>query len=153
MSENTPSADWTATWRQTGSLLALRELTALSRLVAPVVARRAGLSQHEMVAMEHLMDQPLGPGEIAQRLGVTSAAASGIIDRLVARGHVERRPDETDRRRTGVHVTQEGRREMLGHLVPMFSALAELDAALTEEERTTVQRYLEGANLALRRLL
>lgn len=153
MSENTPSTTWTATWQQTGTLLALRELTALSRLVAPVVARRAGLGHHEMVAMEHLMEQPLGPSEIAQRLGVTTAAASGIIDRLSARGYVERRADERDRRRTQVHVTDLGRRDMLQHLMPMLTAVAELDSAFSEEERRVVEAYLAGANAALRRLL
>jgi DNA-binding MarR family transcriptional regulator len=153
MSESTPSTAWAATWRQTGSLLALRELTVLSRLVAPVVARRAGLGHHEMVAMEHLMEQPLGPSELAHRLGVTSAAASGIIDRLVARGYVERRADERDRRRTQVHVTDLGRRDMLAHLMPMLTSLAELDRSLSDEEREVVTAYLEGANQALRRLL
>ena len=153
MTETTPSAPWVATWEQTESLLALRELTDLSRRVAPVVARRAGLSHHELVAMEHLMKEPLGPGEIAHRLGVTSAAASGIVDRLEAHGHVERRAHHRDGRRTAVYVTPSGRRDVLGHLLPMFTALAELDASLTVEERTLVRRYLEGANAALRRLL
>ena len=40
---------------------------------------------------------------------------------------------------------------MLGHLLPMFRALAELDAGFSPEERAVVARYLEGARRALER--
>jgi DNA-binding MarR family transcriptional regulator len=86
-------------------------------------------------------------------LGVTSAASSGIVDRLEARGHVVREPDEHDGRRTRVVLTHSGREDVLGHLMPMFVALRELDATLDEDERRVVDRFLEGAAAALRRLL
>ena len=60
---------------------------------------------------------------------MTTAAASGIVDRLAARGHVVREPHPTDRRRTVVGVTSTGREEVLGHLLPMFLELARIDAA------------------------
>ena len=83
----------------------------------------------------------------------TSAATSGIIDRLVARGHAERHPHPEDGRRTVVTISESGRAEVLGHLMPMFLQLAVLDAGLTEEERQIVERYLRGASEALRRLI
>lgn len=144
---------WVDNWQQTETLLALRELTDLSKRVTPAVARRAGLGQTELATLEHLMADPIGPSEVAQRLGVTSAAASGIVDRLTARGHVERRPHPQDGRRTLVCVTSSGRAELVGHLMPMFAELAALDASLTPQEREVVDRYLQGAIRALRRLL
>jgi DNA-binding MarR family transcriptional regulator len=84
---------------------------------------------------------------------VTSAAASHIVERLVAREHAQRRPHRTDGRRVEVLLTESGRREVLSHLLPMLSALADLDAGLTERERTVVYEYLTGATAAMRRLL
>lgn len=95
----------------------------------------------------------MGPSELAQRVGVTTAAASGIVDRLAARGHAERQPHPTDRRRTAVVCTASGREELMGHLMPMFLELARLDADLTEEERAVVGRFLTAAERAVGRLL
>jgi DNA-binding MarR family transcriptional regulator len=131
-------------WDQTGSLLALRAVLAEASHMNNVVARRAGLSRRELTALEHLSREALGPAELARRLDVTTAASTGIVDRLADRGHVERRAHAGDRRRTEVHVTDSGRREAVGHLMPMFVALDRLDRSFSEDERAVVERYLRG---------
>lgn len=138
---------------QPPTLLALRDLVAAGSRVNHVVSRRAGLSESELVALEHLTREQIGPAEVARRLEVSTAAATGIVDRLVARGHVERRPHEVDRRRTELHITDSGREEIIGHLMPMFAALHQHDASFTEEEKAVVQRYLRGATEAFERVL
>jgi DNA-binding MarR family transcriptional regulator len=100
--------------------------------------------------MELLMDEPMGPGELSRLLGVSSAAASGIIDRLEARGHAQRAAHSTDGRRTSVTISASGRAEVVGFLMPMFRELAILDAGLDDEERAAVDRFLAGAIRALR---
>src|SRR6478736_6660796 len=97
-----PASEFADAWEQTGSLLALREAIDAGTRVRPVIARRGGL---------------------ARLLDVSTAAATGLADRLVAHGHVERRPHVADRRRTSLQVTPAGREEVLGHLLPMFRAL------------------------------
>lgn len=148
-----PNTAYVAEWRQTPTLRALRELIDVSPRVAPAVARRAKLSHRELRALELLITSPHGPVELARELGVTSAASSGIVDRLCARGHAVREPHDNDKRRTQVLITESGREEVLGYLVPMFSALAELDAQLSEAERLVIERYLRGAIAAMHRLL
>lgn len=137
-------------WRQTSTLTLLRGLVDVAAQIQPAVATRAGLSANELQALEHLFAEPLGPGEVGRRLHVTSAATSQIIDRLAQRGHVEREPHPTDGRRTVVRLTDTGRAEVLEHLMPMFRALAELDADLTDADRDVVDRYLERATAAFR---
>lgn len=137
----------------TTTLTALRELLDVAGQVGPAVSRRAGLSHNELQALELLFESPMGPAELARRLGVTTAASSGIVDRLTARGHVVRTPDEEDRRRTAVSLTGSGAAEVIGHLTPMFTALHELDAGLDDDQRAVVEAYLRGARDALRRLL
>jgi DNA-binding MarR family transcriptional regulator len=136
------------TWADTPSLLALRRAVNASARVRPVVAHAARLSHSELVALEHLTAGPVGPAELARLLEVTTAAATGIVDRLEARGHVERVADPHDRRRTSVHVTESGRAEVVGLLMPMFRALQDLDQEFTESERDVVARYLRGATAA-----
>ena len=136
----------------TTTLQLLRELIDAAQRSGPALARRTKLTHNELTALEQLTRHQWGPGELADHLGVTSAAASGIVDRLVARGHVERRPHAADGRRTQVVLTDSGCQEVLGHLMPMFLALDELDRSLTEEERAVVDRYLERAIDAIRRV-
>ncbi len=144
---------WVASWERSETLDALRSLLVVSRQATPALARRAALSHSEAAVMEQIMEEPAGPTDLAQRLGLTSAAASGIVDRLVARGHAERRPHASDRRRTVVVPTDSGREEVLGHLMPMFLELARLDQELTDDEQVVVRRYLRAAERAVARLL
>lgn len=135
-----PSEDW----HESPSLLALRQVMNAAGHLNHVVARRAGLSESELVTLEYLSREQIGPAEVARRLDVSTAAATGIVDRLVARGHVERRPHPDDRRRTVLVITASGRGEVVGHLMPMFVALDRLDRGFDADERAVVQRYLEG---------
>lgn len=148
-----PRSEWVAGWERSETLEALHRLLDSGRRSVPALARRAGLTHAELSFLEHVFEHPAGPSELAQRIGVTSAAATGIVDRLEARGHVERRPHPTDRRRTAVVCTPSGREELMGHMMPMFLELAQLDASMTEEERAVVLRFLEAADRAVGRLL
>lgn len=140
-------------WDESGTLTALRELVTAGARVNHVVARRAGISDTELVTLEHLSREQIGPAEVARRLEVSTAAATGIVDRLVSRGHVERRPHAADRRRTELVLTESGRREVVGHLLPMFISLDQLDRGFTADERAVVERYLRGAAAAFERVL
>lgn len=140
-------------WRTTGTLSALQELVEVSETVPAVVARQAGLSTSELHSLRHLMRGPVGPVDLAKLLGVTSAASSGVVDRLVGRGHAERRPHPDDGRRTAVVITDSGRAEVLARMTPMFESLAALDATLDEHDREVVERYLRGATAAMRNLM
>ena len=148
-----PQTEWVQSWEPGPVLDALRRLLDSGRRATPALARRAGLTHTELAVLEHVMDEPVGPTELAQRLGVTSAAASGIVDRLVARGHAERQPHPTDRRRTAVIATDSGREELMGHLIPMFAELQHVAEGLTEDEREVVLRFLVAADRAVGRLL
>ena len=141
------------TYQASTSLDALQELVDVAGQVPHDVARRAGLSVSELHSLRHLMASPMGPVELAKALNITSAASSGVVDRLVARGHAERHPHAQDKRRTEVVVTESGRREVFALLAPMFARLAEIDAGLADEERVVVERYLRGAIEAMRAVM
>lgn len=150
--EHAPATAFAASWQQTGSLDALRECTDVASRVRGVVSRRAGLSTSELTALEHLVREPLGPAELARLLNVSTAASTGIVDRLASHGHVTREPHGQDRRRTQVLVTASGREEVLQWLLPMFRALRALDESFDASERAVVERYLRGATDAFRQV-
>lgn len=146
-------ADAIPGWRPSQTLSTLQTLIDVAGSVPAAVARRADLSTSELHALRHLSVEPLGPAELAHRLGITTAAASGVVDRLAGHGHVERHPHARDGRRTEVHLTTTGRAEAIARMAPMFTALAALDGSLTNDERAAVDRYLTGAIAAIRTLL
>ena len=127
------------------SVLALRDVIAVGSKVQRVVARRAGLSESELVTLQHLIEGARGPAEVARLLEVSTAASTGIVDRLVSHGHVERHANPDDRRRTDLYVTPSGRAEVFAHLAPMFLGLRAVDAEFDEDERAVVARYLTKA--------
>ncbi len=132
-------------WHATPTLETLRSLLEAGVRIRHVVSRRAALSEVELATLERLSHGPVGPAALARHLEVTSAAATGIVDRLSRRGHLDRVADEADRRRTQLHLTDSGRGEMHRQLLPMFQGLARLDAEFSDEERAVVERYLRGA--------
>lgn len=136
-------------WVPSESLTLLRHVMSLQSGVRQHVAEATGLSETEVHALEHLARQPIGPAEIARLLDVSTAASTGIVDRLAAKGHVERRPHSSDRRRTEVVLTPSAWSEVVSHMGGMFQALARLDATLDPGEREIVVRYLRGAVAAV----
>ena len=131
------------------TLLALRRVIAAAQLVQPAVAQRAGLTRSEVRTLELLARGPLGPAEIARRLDVSTAASSGIVDRLVGHGHAERKPHPSDRRRQVVEITESGRADTFALLAPMLERLDALDGTLDEHDREVVTRFLDGCVEAL----
>jgi DNA-binding MarR family transcriptional regulator len=94
-----------------------------------------------------------GPTTSPVRSASPSAASSGIVDRLEARGHVSRQPHPTDKRRTVVVISDSGRSEVLAEMRPMFEGLVAADSQLTDEQRTIVDAYLRDIISAMRTLL
>lgn len=131
------------------TLVALRRLVTAAEQVQPAVAARGGMSRSEIKALELLSRGPLGPAELARHLDVSTAASSGIVDRLVGHGHARRTPHPSDGRRQVVEITDSGRVDSMALLAPMLDRLEALDAGLDEAEREVVARYLDGAADAL----
>ncbi|VXC12595.1 MarR family winged helix-turn-helix transcriptional regulator [Nocardioides sp. AX2bis] len=68
----------------------------------------------------------LSPGRLLRETLVTSGTMTNRVDRLTARGYVERLPDPADRRGVLVRLTAEGRTAVDG----AFTALLEAERAL-----------------------
>lgn len=84
------------------------------------VGRALGLGPADMRCLDVLSEKPCTAGELSTATGLRPAATTALIDRLVDKGFVERRPSESDRRKVLVALTDEGARrtwEAYGPLV------------------------------------
>jgi DNA-binding MarR family transcriptional regulator len=72
-------------------------------------SKESGLSMPQMSALFHLhRANECGVSNIGEHLGVTNAAASQMIDRLVQQDLVERTEDPEDRRVKQLNLTEKG---------------------------------------------
>ncbi|MBD8583791.1 winged helix DNA-binding protein [Frigoribacterium sp. CFBP 8766] len=82
--------------------------------------------------------------DIAHQLGVTSAAATIIVDRLVALGHVARAADPADGRQRILSLTPSTCALLERATQEADRALAELAATLSTRERTRLTTLLDA---------
>jgi DNA-binding MarR family transcriptional regulator len=78
------------------------------------------------------------PGGLVRATGVTSGTMTNRVDRLTARGLVEREDDPTDRRGVRVRLTAAGRQVVDDALVDLLAAERTLLEALPERQRATL---------------
>ena len=84
----------------------------------------------------------LSPTTIADRLIITTASMTSLLDTLQRRGLVQRTPDLKDRRRVVVTITTEGRTVIRRLLPEMLSLQDEVAAALSPDDRAELVRLL-----------
>ncbi len=116
----------------------------LTSLLA-ALSRAVGISVPEMIALEQLDGGgSIGPSELARRLQLTTGAVTALADRLEERGHLERSPHPTDRRRVMLRRTRKADEDLAAEIVPMTMQVLALAERLTDEERQAVGRFLDG---------
>jgi DNA-binding MarR family transcriptional regulator len=108
------------------------------------LARRLGIGPTDAAAIDHLVSspEPLGPVELGNRLGIRSASATTLVDRLVQAGHVERTPHPGDRRRIALQVTDRAFTEVLAALDPMLTGIERAVGRLTPEQAAATTAFL-----------
>ena len=98
-----------------------------------------GLSMAQMSTLFHLHHgNECGVSNIGEHLGVTNAAASQMIDRLVQNGLVERTEDPTDRRVKQLKLTEKGTALIQEGVELRHRWIEDLTNALTIEEQEAI---------------
>jgi DNA-binding MarR family transcriptional regulator len=136
---------------------AMQVLSRVSRLARHLDrARKQAFAVHELETWEFDVlaalrragpPYDLSPGRLVAETLVTSGTMTNRVDRLVARGLVERRPDPADRRGVLVSLTTRGRRtvdaaldELLVHERKILGALGTADATKLADALRTLAR-------------
>lgn len=123
--------------------LLTRQALAIERYRA-AVARRLGLSDSEMGAVVYLAQQrELTPGELRERLALSSGGTTALIQRLERAGHVERRPNPSDGRSAVISLSDDMRELLATRAAPLFDALDAVAATLSRADHATIGAWLD----------
>jgi len=113
------------------------------------LARRAGISQTDLDALEHLEAAgPLTQRQLGDRLALTSGAVTMLADRLERAGLVRRRPHPADRRFVLLELSQGAIDRAPAGLASYHAAISALIASLADDQREIIGAFLCAAATA-----
>ncbi len=92
---------------------------------------------------------PIAAGRLAEHVGLTSGAITGVIDRLEKAGFVRRTPDPADRRKVIVQLLRDRDRELGEVFAHLRRAMDEVVARYSDAELAAIVDFLQRSNLAL----
>lgn len=116
-------------------------------------AIESGLSMSHFGALFYVHHSgSCGVTEVGEHLGVTSAAASQMLDRLVNLGLVSRAEDPGDRRVRRIELTKKGRQAIEGGIRARQEWVNDLAGTLTQDEKKHLTSALETLVLKARQL-
>ncbi|MEA2973409.1 MAG: hypothetical protein QOG82_1867 [Actinomycetota bacterium] len=92
---------------------------------------------------------PISAGRLAEHVGLTSGAITGVIDRLEKAGFVRRAPDPDDRRKVIVHLLRDRDRDLGEAFALLGDAVDDLAGRYDDAELAVIVDFLRGANQAL----
>lgn len=103
------------------------------------------VNQTDLQAMTHLIENgPMSAGDLAKSVGLSPAAATTMIDRLVDVGHVSRESNPQDRRGVVVVPNPQSVAQAWRRIMPLISASEAILNEMSEEERYAVEKYLSS---------
>ena len=125
-------------------------LARLIRTEADKRARAHGMTRAQWTILVNLEAQPgLLQKELAEILEVEPITVARLVDRLEARGMVERRGDPTDRRCWRLHLT-DASRPLMSEIDAQLTELASITlAGLDEDKIKRLQSALAGMREAI----
>lgn len=107
-------------------------------------AREKGLSRSMIGTLFHLSHRDhAGVSDLGEHLGVSSAAASQMLERLVEEGWIQRIEDPDDRRMKKITLTDKGYHVMKESVSARLGWLEDLTAELSEEDKTQITSALK----------
>lgn len=104
----------------------MRALSAASEHIGRVFAARHSLAPNDFRALLHIMvadtaGHPLTAGDLRRLMGMSGAAITYLVERMITSGHLRRDSDPADRRKVILRVAEHG----VGVAGQFFAPLAE----------------------------
>ncbi|WP_240355414.1 MarR family winged helix-turn-helix transcriptional regulator [Mycobacterium bourgelatii] len=112
----------------------MRAMTAQSDRIGRYFARHNDVSGSDFHALLHIMvaetaGTPLTLAQLRQRMDISAAAVTYLVDRMIEAGHIRREPDPADRRKWLLRYENRGMTVAQRFFDPLG---AHLSSALTE---------------------
>lgn len=123
---------------------AMQEVISSAVLTNERIARSIGLNVVDFQTYGVLLrnGEPMTPGQVSQVTELPSSTTTRVLDRLEAKGLVERRPDPADRRKVCVHARPLDDERVASAYADILRQMREVHGRFTVTELETVARYL-----------
>jgi len=107
-------------------------------------AREKSLSRSMIGTLFHLGHRDhAGVTDLGEHLGVSSAAASQMLEHLVEEGLIQRLEDPDDRRMKKITLTEEGTRVMKESVSARLDWIDALEESLSEKEKEQITKAMQ----------
>jgi len=115
--------------------------------------RTSGLSFSQVTTLFRIYHHgPASVNDLAEHLGVTKAAVSQLLDKLVADDLILRLEDARDRRSKQILLTDKGRDSVRASMQARHAWIDELADALTPQDKAAIQPALERLIACFRKI-
>ena len=116
------------------------------------VGRALSLGPAEVRCLDRLAEGATTAGELAAATGLRPAATTALVDRLVARGWVERGGADADRRKVLIRMTAIGARITYAYYAPLMATANEVFEGVDESALEMMSLVLERMRIVTDRL-
>jgi DNA-binding MarR family transcriptional regulator len=125
----------------------MRAMTARSDRVGRHFARLNDVSSSDFHALLHIMvsetaGAPLTSAQLRQRMDVTPAAITYLVDRMIDAGHIRREADPADRRKWLLRYEESGMTMAHAFFRPLGAHLSAAMADLSDKDLVAAHRVL-----------
>lgn len=109
------------------------------------IEQTCGVTGSQMWIMQEVANSPgIGVSELADRLSIHQSTGSQLVEKLVARGLINKERSREDQRRVGLRVTEEASRLLTNAPGPAEGILPEALQALPEAALLALDNSLLG---------
>lgn len=132
----------------------MRALTAQSDRLGRCFARRQKVGTNDFDALLHIrvaeaVGQPLTSSELKQRMDVSPAAVTYLVDRMIDAGHIRREADPTDRRKSLLRYEKHGLAVADAFFGPLRAHITSAMSDLSGRDLTAAHRVFTAIMAAM----
>jgi DNA-binding MarR family transcriptional regulator len=123
---------------------AIRRLHQISVGIFLQSVGEGGVTPVQYAALQVVSNQPgIDQRTLARNIALDTSTTGGVVDRLEARGWLERRTSPEDRRARQLFLTRAGDQALAETIPAMLRAQEQILAPLTERQRAEFMRMLQ----------
>lgn len=122
---------------------ALRKSSAEGTIFSHLVAQNVGLNSMDMECLDFLFIQgAMTAGKMAELIGLTTGAITGLIDRLEKAGYVRREADPNDKRKVIiVPIFEKASQEIMPYYESLSGRMAKIVEKYSDQELAFLLDY------------
>lgn len=133
----------------------MRQLAAQSEQIGQRFAGTNNVRQTDFRALLHIMvaetaGSPISPSELRQRMGLSGAAITYLVDRLIESGHVRREAHASDRRKVTLRYSELGLATARAFFTPLQGHMHRALSEFSDAELQTAHRVVAAMTAAMR---